>query len=38
MPEFSFIARTEDGKRKEGSINASNINEASNKINRKRLI
>ena len=28
MPN-DFIARTEDGKRKEGSITASNINEAS---------
>ena len=37
MPEFSFIARTEDGKRKEGSINASNINEASNNLSKQNL-
>ena len=30
MPEFSYIARTEDGARKEDSISAANIQEASN--------
>ena len=30
MPEFSYIARTEDGTRKEDSISATNIQEASN--------
>ena len=38
MPEFSFIARTEDGKRKEGVIEASNINRATEKLNNKNLI
>ena len=33
MPDFSFIARTEDGKRKEGS----NINEASNNLSAQNL-
>ena len=37
MPDFSFIARTEDGKRKEGSITASNINEASNNLSAQNL-
>ena len=37
MPEFSFIARTEDGKRKEGSIKASNINEASSNLSNQNL-
>ena len=31
------IARTEDGKRKEGSIKASNINEASNNLSAQKL-
>ena len=30
MPEFSYIARTEEGTRKEDSISAANIQEASN--------
>ena len=30
MPEFLYIARTEDGTRKENVISAPNINEASN--------
>ncbi|MAV64173.1 MAG: pilus assembly protein PilC [Candidatus Marinimicrobia bacterium] len=38
MAEFSFIARTEDGKRKEGVIEASNINRATEKLNNKNLI
>ena len=29
MPEFSYIARTQDGVRKEDVISASNIKEAS---------
>ena len=32
MPQFSFIARTQEGKRKEGFIEASNINRASEKL------
>lgn len=32
MPEFSYIIRTEDGSRKEGVIEASNLNEASDKL------
>ena len=32
MGQFTFIARTQDGKRKEGSIEASNINKASEKL------
>ena len=38
MPQFSFIARTQDGKRKEGSIEASNINRASEKLVSQDLI
>ena len=29
MPEFSYIARTQEGVRKEDTISAKNINEAS---------
>ena len=32
MPQFDFIVRTQEGKRKEGSIDASNINRASEKL------
>jgi type IV pilus assembly protein PilC len=32
MPEFSYIIRTEDGSRKEGVIEASNLNDASDKL------
>tara|TARA_B100002052_G_scaffold107533_1_gene99061 strand:+ start:301 stop:1560 length:1260 start_codon:yes stop_codon:yes gene_type:complete len=38
MPQFDFIARTQDGKRKEGSIDASNINRASEKLTNQDLI
>ena len=38
MPQFTFIARTEDGKRKEGSIDAKNINRASEKLKNQNLI
>ena len=38
MPQFSFIARTQDGKRKEGAIEASNINKASEKLINQNLI
>ena len=38
MPQFTFIARTEDGKRKEGSIDARNINRASEKLKNQNLI
>lgn len=37
MPDFSFIARTEDGKRKEGVISASNINVASDNLAKQNL-
>ena len=37
MPQFTFIARTKDGKRKEGSIEASNINRASEKLKNRNL-
>ena len=33
MGQFTFIARTQDGKRKEGSIEAANINKASKYLN-----
>ena len=38
MPQFSFIARTQEGKRKEGFIEASNINRASEKLISQDLI
>ena len=38
MPQFTFIARTEEGKRKEGSIEASNINKASEKLTNRNLV
>tara|TARA_Y100001970_G_scaffold68879_1_gene87879 strand:- start:5826 stop:7088 length:1263 start_codon:yes stop_codon:yes gene_type:complete len=38
MPQFSFIARTQDGKRKEGVIEASNMNRASEKLVSQDLI
>ena len=38
MPQFTFIARTEEGKRKEGSIEASNINKASEKLTNQKLV
>ena len=38
MPQFSFIARTQDGKRKEGAIEASNMNRASEKLVSQDLI
>ena len=37
MPDFSFIARTEEGKRKEGVISASNINIASENLAKQNL-
>ena len=37
MPEFSYIARTEDGVRKEDIISAPNINEASNILTSQNL-
>ena len=37
MPQFSFIARTPEGKRKEGVIEASNINKASEKLSNQDL-
>ncbi len=37
MPDFSFIARTEEGKRKEGVISASNINVASENLAKQNL-
>tara|TARA_B100000427_G_scaffold326323_1_gene334736 strand:- start:1333 stop:2580 length:1248 start_codon:yes stop_codon:yes gene_type:complete len=38
MGQFTFIARTQDGKRKEGSIEAANINKASEKLTSQDLI
>ena len=38
MSQFTFIARTQDGKRKEGSIEATNINKASEKLTSQDLI
>ncbi|MAX09996.1 MAG: pilus assembly protein PilC [Candidatus Marinimicrobia bacterium] len=38
MSQFTFIARTQDGKRKEGSIEAANINKASEKLTSQDLI
>ena len=38
MPQFTFIARTEDWKRKECSIDARNINRASEKLKNQNLI
>ncbi len=38
MGQFTFIARTQDGKRKEGSIEATNINKASEKLTSQDLI
>ncbi len=37
MAQFTFIARTQDGKRKEGSIEAANINKASEKLASQNL-
>lgn len=37
MPEFSYIARTTEGVRKEDSISASNINEASSVLTAQNL-
>ena len=37
MPEFSYIARTAEGVRKEDSISASNINEASSVLTAQNL-
>ena len=38
MGQFTFIARTQEGKRKEGSIEAANINKASEKLTSQDLI
>jgi type IV pilus assembly protein PilC len=38
MPDFSYIARTPEGVRKEGVINASNFNEASEKLLSEQLV
>ena len=36
MPLFEYIVRTEEGKRLEGKIDANSLNEANEKLNKKR--
>ena len=36
MPTFEYIVRTQDGKRLEGKIDASNINAANEKLAEKK--
>ena len=36
MSTFEYIVRNEDGKRLEGKIDASSLNEANEKLNEKR--
>ena len=38
MPDFSYIARTPEGVRKEGVLTASNYNEASEKLHSEQLV
>ena len=38
MPQFNYIARTQNGARREGTIEATNINEASEKLRNDQLI
>ena len=38
MPQFTYIVRTQDGVRKEGSINSDNINQASEELRSDGLI
>ena len=38
MPEFNYIVRTQDGERREGSIDAQNINDASEQLRNNGFI
>jgi len=38
MPQFNYIARTQNGARREGTIEAININEASEKLRNDQLV